>query len=84
MESLPSSSGSEVSYIFTHQDHVGASVIFTTQAPASLLQYRVSNIPSALQYALLGTGPLASLGGVEGIAFVNTTYGRELMTILGL
>ncbi|XP_050699047.1 glucose dehydrogenase [FAD, quinone]-like isoform X1 [Eriocheir sinensis] len=56
------------------QDHVAASVVFTTQEPVSLLQHRVGNVPSALQYALLGTGPLASLGGVEGIAFVNTSY----------
>ncbi|XP_063878854.1 glucose dehydrogenase [FAD, quinone]-like [Scylla paramamosain] len=56
------------------QDHVAAGVTFTIQEPASLSTARLQNAPAFLRYAFLGSGPLASLGGVEGVAFVSTTY----------
>lgn len=38
------------------------------------MQKRLENTQVVLQYAVLGEGPLTMLGGVEGLAFVNTKY----------
>ncbi|KAL1132205.1 hypothetical protein AAG570_010162 [Ranatra chinensis] len=35
------------------------------------------NVPSVLRYAMLGDGPLTVMGGVEGLAFVNTKYANQ-------
>lgn len=55
-------------------DHAAAGVTFTIEEPASLTTPRLHNVPAVLRYAFLGSGPLASLGEVEGIAFVSTSY----------
>lgn len=56
------------------QDHVATGVIFTVEDSVSLRAGRVKSLPSQLRYSLLGSGPLTTFGGVEGIAFVNTRY----------
>lgn len=40
----------------------------------SLMQKRVENMQTVLDYATKGEGPLTSFGGVEGLAFINTKY----------
>ena len=57
------------------QDHYGTGALtFTLEAPLSLRQQRYENLPSFLQYFLWGSGPLTSLGGVEGLAWVNSKF----------
>ncbi|XP_039298849.1 glucose dehydrogenase [FAD, quinone]-like [Nilaparvata lugens] len=57
------------------QDHVGlGGFTFLVNQPISLLQERYENMPVILKYAKEGSGPLTNLGGVEGLAFVNTKY----------
>ena len=55
-----------------------------TQLPFSYLLIQVSireerflNIPSMLQYVANGAGPLTSLGGVEGLAWINTKFANR-------
>ena len=36
----------------------------------------LTTIPTIVQYTTLGTGPLTTLGGVEGIGFVSTKFGN--------
>jgi len=38
------------------------------------MQSRYENLASVIQYAVYGRGPLTILGGVEGVAWVNTKY----------
>lgn len=40
----------------------------------SLLYSRLENLPALLKYSAFGSGPLTSLGGVEGVAFVSTRF----------
>ena len=40
----------------------------------SIREERFLNIPSMLQYVANGAGPLTSLGGVEGLAWINTKF----------
>ncbi|EFN74792.1 Glucose dehydrogenase [acceptor] [Camponotus floridanus] len=57
------------------QDHVGVGgLAFLINQKISIVQNRLQNIQTAMQYAILGDGPLTILGGVEGVAFVNTKY----------
>ncbi|XP_050465868.1 glucose dehydrogenase [FAD, quinone] [Cataglyphis hispanica] len=57
------------------QDHVGlGGLAFLINKEISIIQNRLQNIQTAMQYAVLGDGPLTVLGGVEGVAFVNTKY----------
>ncbi|XP_045613609.1 glucose dehydrogenase [FAD, quinone] [Procambarus clarkii] len=56
------------------QDHIAGGVIFSVEEAVSLLSDRLQNFPAVLRYSLAGTGPLTTLGGVEGIAFINTKY----------
>lgn len=57
------------------QDHIGlGGLTFLIDKEISLVQSRYENVPSVLQYAMFGDGPLTVLGGVEGLAFVNTKY----------
>jgi choline dehydrogenase-like flavoprotein len=60
------------------QDHVGlGGFTFLINKEVSLVQSRYENVPSVLKYAMLGTGPLTVLGGVEGLAFVNTKFANK-------
>jgi len=57
------------------QDHIGlGGLTFLINQEASLVQNRYENVPSVLRYAMFGDGPLTVMGGVEGLAFVNTKY----------
>jgi len=70
-------------------DHVGTgALVFTMNQPLSLIttrwkhlidpsslkNLRYENLPSVLKYATSGTGPLTSMGGVEGMAWIPTKY----------
>ena len=52
-------------------------MVFTLDEPISLVQTRFENIPSILRYAIFDNGPLTVLGGVEGLAWVNTKYANQ-------
>ncbi len=57
------------------QDHIGlGGLTFLINQEVSILQERVQNVQTVLKYAAMGDGPLTILGGVEGLAFVNTKY----------
>ncbi|KAE8747714.1 Glucose dehydrogenase acceptor-like, partial [Frankliniella occidentalis] len=57
------------------QDHIGlGGFTFMVNKEVSMVQNRIENVPAVLRYAMFGDGPLTVLGGVEGLAFVNTKY----------
>ncbi|CAG7816615.1 unnamed protein product [Allacma fusca] len=57
------------------QDHIGfGGLVFLVDQPISMMQSRYENLASVMQYAMYGAGPLTILGGVEGLAWVNTKY----------
>lgn len=56
------------------QDHIAAPVLFTIDSPVSMYYRRLQNLPSSMRYVFFGSGPLTTLGGVEGVAFVNTKF----------
>ncbi|RZF33403.1 hypothetical protein LSTR_LSTR015364 [Laodelphax striatellus] len=57
------------------QDHIGfGGMVFRVNEEVSLVQKRYESVKAILQYATLGDGPLTVLGGVEGLAFINTKY----------
>ncbi|XP_044260506.1 uncharacterized protein LOC123008646 [Tribolium madens] len=57
------------------QDHVGlGGLTFLINRPHSILLNRLYSVSSLMQYAIFGGGPLTIMGGVEGLAFVNTKY----------
>ncbi|KAI5696540.1 hypothetical protein M8J76_002295 [Diaphorina citri] len=57
------------------QDHVGlGGLTFIVDGPVTFKKERYQTLSVALQYILNERGPLTSLGGVEGLAFVNTKY----------
>ena len=45
--------------------------------PISIKEERFMNIQSMLKYAANAGGPLTSLGGVEGLAWINTKYANS-------
>ncbi|KRT86155.1 hypothetical protein AMK59_2218, partial [Oryctes borbonicus] len=60
------------------QDHVAlGGLTFVIDEPISLRLERVSGIRTVMNYAAMGDGPLTVLGGVEGLAFVNTKYANK-------
>ncbi|XP_075217852.1 glucose dehydrogenase [FAD, quinone] [Lycorma delicatula] len=60
------------------QDHIGlGGLTFIVNQEVSLVQRKYENVPSVLRYAAFGTGPLTVLGGVEGLAFLNTKYANK-------
>ncbi|XP_026466570.1 glucose dehydrogenase [FAD, quinone] [Ctenocephalides felis] len=62
------------------QDHIGlGGLTFMVNKPVSIVENRFHSISTAMQYAVFGEGPLTILGGVEGLAFVNTKYANTSM-----
>lgn len=57
------------------QDHIGlGGLTFLVNQPVSIVENRFHSMSTVLQYAVFGQGPLTILGGVEGLAYVNTKY----------
>ncbi|XP_055698391.1 glucose dehydrogenase [FAD, quinone] [Phlebotomus papatasi] len=57
------------------QDHIGlGGLTFMVNQPVAIVENRLHSMSTVLQYAVFGQGPLTILGGVEGLAFVNTKY----------
>ncbi|XP_026740785.1 glucose dehydrogenase [FAD, quinone] isoform X2 [Trichoplusia ni] len=57
------------------QDHIGlGGLAFMVNQPISIVEHRLYSVGPLMQYAMLGEGPLTIMGGVEGLAFVNTKY----------
>ncbi|XP_012061306.1 PREDICTED: glucose dehydrogenase [FAD, quinone] [Atta cephalotes] len=57
------------------QDHIGlGGLTFMVNQKISMVEKRLQSVQTVMQYAALGNGPLTVLGGVEGIAFINTKY----------
>ena len=54
------------------QDHIAGLVPFTLSKSISLRRKRLVSLGALYQYALWGTGPLTTFGGVEGIGFAKT------------
>ncbi|XP_063219272.1 glucose dehydrogenase [FAD, quinone]-like [Bacillus rossius redtenbacheri] len=60
------------------QDHVGlGGLTFIIDEPVTLRKSRFQTVTAALEYVVNERGPLTSLGGVEGVAFVNTKYANK-------
>ena len=60
------------------QDHVyPGGMHFTIGNEFSLLQRRVVTFSNFLRYFTQGRGPLTTLGGVEGLAFVKTKFANQ-------
>lgn len=63
------------------QDHIGmGGLTFLVDKPVSIVQNRFQAVPLTMHYVLNGRGPMTTLGGVEGYAFVNTKYANETGT----
>ncbi|XP_067015788.2 glucose dehydrogenase [FAD, quinone] [Anabrus simplex] len=57
------------------QDHVGlGGLTFLVDKPVAIVQNRFQTVPVTMQYILNERGPMTTLGGVEGLAFVNTRF----------
>ena len=57
------------------QDHVAlGGLTFMVNEEVSIVENRFHSMSTVLEYAVLGQGPLTIMGGVEGLAFVNTKY----------
>lgn len=57
------------------QDHVAlAGLTFMVDQEVSIVEGRFHTMATVMEYAVLGQGPLTIMGGVEGLAFVNTKY----------
>ncbi|XP_018569547.1 glucose dehydrogenase [FAD, quinone] [Anoplophora glabripennis] len=60
------------------QDHVGmGGLTFLVDKPVSIVQDRFQAFPMTMQYVVNGKGPMTTLGGVEGLGFVNTYLGNR-------
>lgn len=60
------------------QDHIGlGGLTFLVNQPVSIVENRFHTMSTVLQYAVFGQGPLTILGGVEGLAYVNTKYANS-------
>lgn len=60
------------------QDHIAVGgLAFLIDEKISLVQNRIVNIPSALRYAVLESGPLTSSIGLEAVAFFSTKYANK-------
>ena len=57
------------------QDHIsGRGMVYLINQPVSYVETRFVNLPSILNYYVRWKGPLASLSGTEGLAWVKTKY----------
>ena len=60
------------------QDHYGSmGLVGYAEEPVSIKEERFSNIQSMLEYAAKAGGPLTALGGVEGLAWINTKFANS-------
>ncbi|CAH1107823.1 unnamed protein product [Psylliodes chrysocephalus] len=60
------------------QDHVGmGGLTFRINKPVSIVQDRLQAFPMTMQYVVHERGPMTTLGGVEGLGFVNTYLGNR-------
>ncbi|XP_020290746.1 glucose dehydrogenase [FAD, quinone] [Pseudomyrmex gracilis] len=60
------------------QDHIGmGGLTFLIDKPVAIVQDRFPAGPMTMQYVVNGKGPMTTLGGVEGYAFVNTKYANH-------
>lgn len=57
------------------QDHVGlGGMTFLINKPVAIVQERFQTIPVTAEYLIHERGPMTTLGGLEGLAFVNTKF----------
>ncbi|XP_032795569.2 LOW QUALITY PROTEIN: glucose dehydrogenase [FAD, quinone] [Daphnia magna] len=57
------------------QDHIAlGGMVFTVNKPFGSLESRYVTLATFINYTINSAGPMASLGGVEGLAWVNTKY----------
>lgn len=62
------------------QDHVGmAGITFLVDKPVSIIPTRLNAGSSVMHYVINERGPMTTLGGLEGVAFVNTPYANHSM-----
>lgn len=55
------------------QDHVGmGGLTFLIDKPVSIVQDRFQAFPMTMEYVINERGPMTTIGGVEGVAFVDT------------
>ena len=60
------------------QDHYGSmGLVGVADEPITIKEERFMNVQSMLQYAAHANGPLTSLGGVEGLAWINTKFANK-------
>ncbi|XP_054279379.1 glucose dehydrogenase [FAD, quinone]-like [Macrosteles quadrilineatus] len=60
------------------QDHAGfAGLTFVVDKPVAIVQNRLQAVPVTMEYVIRERGPMTTLGGVEGLAFVNTRYANR-------
>lgn len=60
------------------QDHIGlGGFTFIIDDPLTFTKSRYQTFPVAMEYIFNERGPLTNLGGVEGLAFVNTKYANK-------
>ncbi|KAJ8885273.1 hypothetical protein PR048_011470 [Dryococelus australis] len=60
------------------QDHVGlGGLTFVIDEPVTFKKSRFQTMTTALEYVVNERGPLTSLGGIEGVAFLNTKYANK-------
>jgi len=60
------------------QDHIGmGGLTFLIDKPVAIVQDRFPAAPMTMYYVIDGKGPLTTLGGVEGYAFINTIYANH-------
>ncbi|KAH0950021.1 hypothetical protein HN011_000819 [Eciton burchellii] len=60
------------------QDHIGmGGLTFLIDKPVAIVQDRFPAAPMTMHYVIDGKGPLTTLGGVEGYAFINTIYANH-------
>ncbi|XP_036339657.1 glucose dehydrogenase [FAD, quinone] [Rhagoletis pomonella] len=60
------------------QDHVGmGGLSFLVDKPVAIVQDRFNPTSLTMQYVLRERGPMTTLGGVEGLAFVHTPYSNS-------
>lgn len=62
------------------QDHVGmAGITFLVDKPVSIIPTRLNAGSSVMHYVINERGPMTTLGGLEGVAFVNTPFANHSM-----